>query len=99
MNIASKRWTKKKFPKRILAIRMQAMGDVVITLPYLQDLRNNLPAPVQIDLLTRNETDPIPKNLVLFDKIFSSGGGRNSKGILFFTLLLLPRLLLRRYDI
>lgn len=86
-------------PKRILAIRMQAMGDVMITLPYLQDIRNNLPESVQIDLLTRSETDPIPKNLVLFNKIYSIGGGRNPKAILFFTILLLPRLLLKRYDI
>ena len=99
MNIPVKRWTKKALPKRILAIRMQAMGDVVITLPYLQDLRNNLPGSVQIDLLTRCETDPIPKNLVLFNHVFSIAGKRSLKKQLFFALLLIPRLLLRRYDI
>jgi len=99
MNIPAKRWTKKKLPERILAIRMQAMGDVVITLPYLQDLRNTLPASVEIDLLTRCENDPIPKNLLLFNKIFSIGGKRSLKKQLFFTLILLPKLLLRRYDI
>jgi len=99
MNINSKKWTKGKMPKRILAIRMHAMGDVVITLPYLQDLRNKLPVSVQIDLLTRYETDPIPKNLVLFNKIFSIGGKRNQRAIKFFTLLMLPRLLSSRYDI
>ena len=61
MNISVKPWEKKSSPKRILVIRLQAMGDVVITLPYLQDLRNSLPASVQMDLLTRCETDPIPK--------------------------------------
>jgi ADP-heptose:LPS heptosyltransferase len=99
MSIIAKKWTKKYLPKRILAIRMQAMGDVVITLPYLQDLRNSLPENVEIDLLTRKETDPIPKNLDLFNNVFSIGGGRNSKAILFFTVLLFPKLLLRRYDI
>src|SRR6185503_7186957 len=99
MSIIAKKWIKKRSPKRILAIRMQAMGDVVVTLPYLQELRNSLPSTVQIDLLTRYETDPIPKNLILFNKIFSICGGRNHKAILFFTLLLLPRLLSRRYDI
>lgn len=98
MSIVAKKWTKKRIPKRILAIRMQAMGDVVITLPYLQDLRNNLPS-VQIDLLTRYETDPIPRNLVLFNNIYSIGGKRNLKKQLLFTFLLLPKLLLRRYDI
>jgi ADP-heptose:LPS heptosyltransferase len=99
MAIVAKSWKNKKLPKRILAIRMQAMGDVVITLPYLQDLRNSLPPSVKIDLLTRCETDPIPKNLVLFNKIFSIAGKRNFRKQLFFTLLLLPKLLLRRYDI
>src|SRR5688572_13643609 len=99
MNIPSKPWTKKNLPKKILAIRLQAMGDTVITLPYLQDLRNNLPDTVQIDLLTRYETNPIPKNLVLFNKIYSIGGKRNLKKQLFFTLLLLPKLLIRRYDV
>jgi ADP-heptose:LPS heptosyltransferase len=99
MNIPAKPWKKKKLPKRILAIRMQAMGDVVITLPYLQDLRNRLPGSVEIDLLTRYETDLIPKNIVLFNKIFSIAGKRSFKKQLFFTLLLIPGLLLRRYDI
>jgi heptosyltransferase-2 len=99
MDIAGKPWTKRPLPKRILAIRLQAMGDVVITLPYLQDLRNNLPASVQIDLLTRDETDPIPRNLILFDKIYTIRGKRNYKKHLIYTIFLLPTLLLRRYDI
>ena len=99
MNIPAKPWTKKDLPKRILAIRLQAMGDTVITLPYLQQLRNNLPNSVQIDLLTRVETEPIPRNLVLFNKIYSIAGKRNLKVQLFFTLLLLPKLILRQYDV
>ena len=97
--ISGKPWSKKTLPKRILAIRLQAMGDVVITLPYLQDLRNKLPAEVQIDFLTRYETDPIPRNLILFDKIFSIAGKRSFKKQFIFTLFLLPKLLLRRYDV
>lgn len=99
MDIAGKPWTKRSLPKRILAIRLQATGDVVITLPYLQDLRNNLPALVQIDLLTRDETDPIPRNLILFNKIFSIKGKRNFKKQFIYTIFLLPTLLFRRYDI
>src|SRR6476659_5934591 len=99
MDIAGKPWTKKFLPRRILAIRLQAMGDVVITLPYLQDLRNSLPASVQIDLLTRDETDPIPRNLILFNKIYTIRGKRNFKKHFIYTIFLLPTLLLRRYDI
>jgi ADP-heptose:LPS heptosyltransferase len=72
----------KNLSQRILAIRLQAMGDVVITLPYLQDLRNNLPATVQIDLLTRDETDPIQRILSYSIK-FSIKGKRNFKSISF----------------
>lgn len=96
--IPAKPWTRKEPPKRILAIRWQAMGDVVITLPYLQALRKSLPDSVRLDLLTRVETEPIPKNIQLFDKVFSIAGERNFKKQVFYTALLLPRLFLQRYD-
>lgn len=99
MNIPARPWTKKELPRRILVIRLQAMGDLVITLPYLQHLRNSLPSSVRLDLLTREETADIPKNIELFDKVFSIGGKRNFKKQLFYTFLLLPRLLLQRYDV
>ncbi|XZF13683.1 glycosyltransferase family 9 protein [Chitinophagaceae bacterium MMS25-I14] len=95
----SKRWTRNKPPKRILAIRLQAMGDVVITLPYLQHLRNSLPPETVIDFLTREETEAIPKNLVLFDNVYSIGGGRDFKKQFVYTCLLIPKLLFRKYDV
>ncbi|HEV2483835.1 MAG TPA: glycosyltransferase family 9 protein, partial [Puia sp.] len=95
----AKAWRDKSAPKRILAIRTQAMGDVMITLPYLQHLRRSLPSSVKLDLLTRVETDPIPRNIDLFDRIYSIGGGRRQKLIFVLALLKLPRLLLRRYDV
>ena len=97
--IDAKPWTKAGLPKRILAIRWQAMGDVVITLPYLQHLRNTLPPSVQLDLLTRKETEDIPRSIRLFDRVFSIAGERNLKKQIFFITLLLPRLLFRRYDV
>jgi ADP-heptose:LPS heptosyltransferase len=97
--IPSKRWAKKIMPRRVLAIRLQAMGDLVITLPYLQYLRNDLPADTELDLLTREEVESIPKNIELFDHVYSIGGARNWKKQFFFTYLLLPKLLLRRYDV
>ncbi len=86
-------------PARILAIRLQAMGDMVITLPYLQHLRRTMPPGTIIDFLTREEVDAIPRSIVLFDKVFTIKGGRNLKKQLFYTCLLLPQLLLRRYDV
>lgn len=100
MNIPANPWkNKKRLPGRILAIRTQAMGDVMITLPYLQHLRRSLPSSVKLDLLTRVETDPIPRNIELFDNVYSLGGGRKLKLIFLLALLQLPRLLLRRYDV
>ncbi|HEY4149550.1 MAG TPA: glycosyltransferase family 9 protein [Chitinophagaceae bacterium] len=98
MNIPAKPWTKKEPPKRVLIIRLQAMGDMVITLPYVQALRQQLPATTTIDLLTRKEVDPIPGNIYLFDKVYSIGGGRNFKKIVVSALLLMPKLFMRRYD-
>ena len=99
MAIASKPWKKNSMPRRVLAIRLQAMGDLVITLPYLQHLRNSLPAGSKIDLLTREEVDSIPNSLQLFNKVYSIGGGRNFKKQVLHTALLLPRLLWQRYEV
>lgn len=99
MNISFKPWKKKGPPKRILAIRLQAMGDVVITLPYLLQLRKSLPSSVSIDFLTRMETGDIPKNIILFDRVFVLGGARSHRKQLLLIVRLLPQLFFRRYDI
>ena len=99
MNTPAKPWTKKRKPKRILVIRLQAMGDVVITLPYVQALRNALPKDVKLDLLTRKEVDAVPRSIELFDNIFSIGGARNFRKQFVLCLLLLPKILWHRYDV
>ena len=88
----------RRIPARILAIRLQAMGDLVITLPYLQSLRQQLPASTEIHLLTRKEVDPIPRALQLFHEVYSIGGERNRYKQWLSAGWLLPRLLLNRYD-
>ena len=99
IHVPSKPWRKTFLPRRILAIRLQAMGDLVITLPYLQNLRNNLPPNTRLDLLTRVEVESIPKSIELFNHIYSIGGGRNWKKQLTYTFLLLPKLLFQQYDV
>ncbi len=81
---------------KILAIRLQAMGDVVITLPYLNSLKRLLPE-AELDLLTREETAAIPRSLTFFSRVFAIGGGRSFKRQCLSTATLLPRLLLRGY--
>ena len=97
--IRSKRWPGPNPPGKILAIRLQAMGDLVITLPYLQHLRNTLPQTTVLDLLTREEVDDIPRTLELFNRVISVGGGRRRSAQWLHGLRLLPGILSRNYDV
>jgi len=99
MEILGVKWKNARSPRRILAIRLQAMGDLVITLPYLQQLRNSLPPDTKLDLLTREEVEAIPKNLVLFNRVYVIRGGRNTKKQMLYTAALIPRLFLERYEV
>lgn len=91
-------WHRAAPPKRILAIRLQAMGDVVITLPYLRALKRSLSG-TDIDFVTRQEDGDIPRALLLFRRVYQLGGGRSERRQLLLTPLLAPRLLARRYDV
>jgi len=87
-------------PKKILVIRLQATGDVVIMLPYIQSLRSQLPSNTQIDLLVRDECKNIPANLHLFDNVYVLQGKRNTKlQLLHFVFALLPKLFFKKYDV
>src|SRR4029077_10680441 len=72
--ISARPWRRAEPPARILAIRMQAMGDVVITLPYLRALQRLLPDTV-IDFVTRFEHRDIPRAVRLFRHVDGLGGG------------------------
>jgi len=91
-------WNRRFAPKRVLAIRLHAMGDVTITLPYLLHLRGALPEGTTIDFVTLTESRTIPQNIELFDRVYAIGGGRNFKKQFLCTCLLLPRLWLNRYE-
>jgi len=96
--IKFKSWQNKKSPKKVLAIRYQAMGDIVITLPYLNDFKYQFPDS-ELHFLTTNECSAIPKSLTIFNKVIVIRGGRSTKLQFFFTLCKLPSLLWQRYDI
>jgi hypothetical protein len=97
--VEARPWKNKDMPRRILAVRLQAMGDLVITLPYLQQLKRTLPSDSVLDLLTREEVETIPRSICLFDRIYSIAGGRSPKKQMFYAGLLLPQLMLRRYEV
>src|SRR5579864_965823 len=84
-------WRRAVPPTRILAIRLQAMGDVVITLPYIRALQRALPG-AEIDFVTRDEDAEIPLALQLFRRVERLGGGRSERRQLLLTPLVAPRL-------
>ncbi|MFL5752234.1 MAG: glycosyltransferase family 9 protein [Bacteroidia bacterium] len=92
-----KEW-KGGIPKRILLIRLQAIGDTILMLPFAENFRRQLPEHSEIDLLTREVMDEVPNNIFLFRKVYAIKGGRSSKKQLISLLTILPLLLARRYD-
>ncbi len=96
--IRSQAWLRPDPPRRILAIRLQALGDTLITLPYLNAVRQSLPRS-ELDFLTRKEVGAIPKCTVLFERVFEIGGARSTKRQVLAAALLLPRLMARRYQL
>ena len=59
-------------PRRILAMRFQALGDTIITLPYLQSLRRRFPE-AELHFLTREEVSAVPRAVQLFDRVIALG--------------------------
>jgi heptosyltransferase-2 len=94
----AKPWKKAFLPKKILIIRFQAIGDVVITFPYLQSLIDQHPG-VQFDFMTRKECVVIPTQLKMFNKVIEIGGGRNARIQFLASLFLLPYLWCQQYDV
>lgn len=91
-------WRHARPPERLLAIRLQALGDTVLTLPYLNALRRRLPR-ARLDFLTREEVAGIPRSVALFDDVIAIGGGRDRAAQWLSAVGRLPRLLARRYDV
>jgi heptosyltransferase II len=96
--IRFKLWRGRTVPKSILVIRYQAIGDVVITLPYLNDLKKQLPN-TRLHLITTIEASSIPLSLPFFDKVIVIAGGKNAKLQFLLTLCKLPQLLWERYSV
>jgi heptosyltransferase-2 len=91
-------WRRAQAPARILAIRLQAIGDVAITLPYLRALQQSLPE-TEIDMVTREEVGDLPQAIDLFGRVDELGGGRNERYQVLLAVLMMPRWRARRYDV
>jgi heptosyltransferase II len=96
--IPHKVWSKKKQPKKILVIRLQALGDTIITLPYLHSLKRQNPQ-LEIHFLTRHEVSSIPMLTGIFEQVYVLDGGRNARKQFLYALAKIPLLMLQRYDV
>ncbi len=83
---------------KILVIRFHALGDVLITLPFLNGLRQLLPD-AQIDLITVKDNAKVHQNTYIFNNIIKIKGNKNAKAMFAYNLLKIPQLLLNGYDI
>lgn len=98
MKINHKKWTANHLPKKVLFIRIQAMGDIMITQPYVKGFHESYPD-IKMHFLTREEDLGIPSMFDMYDKIWKLRGGRNKYLQFFYGVLLLPILLFQKYDI
>jgi heptosyltransferase II len=96
--IESRPWRATAPPRKVLAIRLQALGDTIITLPYLLDLKRRHPH-VELHFMTLESADAVPRALGFFDEVITIRGGRNGRLQFLWALLELPRLWWRRYDV
>lgn len=99
MEVLSNRpWDRSESPAAILAIRLQAFGDVTITLPYLRALKCVLPD-TPIDFLARREDVELPRAVGPFRRVEALGGGRSERRQLLVMAPLVARLAARRYPV
>ncbi|WP_157494058.1 glycosyltransferase family 9 protein [Fulvivirga imtechensis] len=91
-------WTAREAPKKVLFIRLQAMGDMAITLPYIQGFKRCFPE-AQIDFVTREELDTIPNSIALFSNVYTLRGGRSTRKQAFYAVMLALKLRMTNYDV
>ncbi len=94
----AKPWTASKPPERILVIRLQAIGDVVLCFPVLQQLKNSYPN-AEIDFLTRKNMKGITQNLSSINKVITITKSQRIWRQALDIARLLPFLLARKYDV
>ncbi|MFZ1978007.1 MAG: glycosyltransferase family 9 protein [Bacteroidota bacterium] len=91
-------WRSAVLPNKILVMRLQAFGDVAVTLPYVQALQTILPS-AQFHFLTREEFDSLPCNMAMFSRVLRIAGGRDPRRQWLRAFVCLPSLRHEHYDI
>ncbi len=97
-DVHARPWERPRAPERVLAIRLHALGDTVLTLPYLNALARRHPG-MRLDLLTRAEVAGVPRSIRLFNRVYAIGGGRSRTAQWMWATMLVPWLRTRRYQV
>lgn len=92
------KWISSGTPRRILIIRMQAIGDVVLTFPLVQALKNQYPD-MEIDFLTRHIQGNLSKTLLGIHKVITITNSQRSWLMVPDIAVNLPYLISRKYDV
>jgi heptosyltransferase-2 len=95
---SSSPWVSDSAPRKILVIRFQAIGDVVVTIPACNALRQMFPD-ARIDLLTADACVEIPQAIRLFDRIDSAAAGQGRWQRALHAAMLGARLRSEHYDV
>ena len=96
--VEAKPWSAERPPRSILAVRLQCLGDLAVTLPYLRQVREAHPQ-ARLDLLTRDLYKDFADTIPWFDNTVYLGKSWTDGQALRSLALLLPRLALTRYEV
>jgi heptosyltransferase-2 len=94
----ARKWESERSPRRILVIRLQATGDVIITFPFVQLLKNQHPE-TKIDFLTRKSQVAMVENLAAVETVIPFTDSHRRWPQIISMILILPKLLFGRYDV
>lgn len=95
--VSIKAWNMARPPRRVLVIRIQALGDLFACLPVLSALKTAHPE-IELDLLCREDFAELPASLGLFREVHLLKGGTSGKKQLLRGLRMVPMLKRRQYD-
>lgn len=97
-SVSVKRWKKQEFPKKLLVIRIQALGDLFACLPIISALKVRYPE-IEMDLLCREDFAVLPESFALFRKVYRLKGGRSGKKLWLHAIQMIPQLRKEGYQV
>ena len=94
----ARQWKSAGPPRRLLIIRLQAIGDVVLTYPLVQALKNEYPG-MEIDFVTRHIQGSLTSNLTAVHKVIAITNSQRTWRQLWDLAANFPYFFRRKYDV